>query len=404
MMVDAVEDRVEYRIGRDEDDFFFPDGDESAMITVDTSGEITVATTNPDEDEQVIAVATGSGGIDNVAVLEIEIEADKEDVVIEDVYLALPATLGAGTTVNADNLEKVFDQFMLKLGNTTADSNDYMATKTFAADDYDNLASALTVSNVIEFEGVGETVDDGEDNAEKFDLTVDFNGIDKNDGIAGEYLKASKLIIVWEGDDSGTQNVTEYDIGSSDVTSAVVFPTILTLSTTEASPSLKLGKQKVYEFTVTADDEGEVYLNQVGFTIGLSGTTAIQDLNIYRGTDNSGTTRATMSGSVAAGDHNIMFTTPERIDAGSSRTYSVYVDATSTPDNGGVTVEMIADADTTAGINRNAAAARSAGTFVWSPDTLNERGDVTDTANTDWFTGWPVVVDSDTKQWSIQKD
>ena len=402
-----VQDRVVYRIGRKEDEYPLTDGDASSLVTVDESGELEVATRNPDEDEPVIAIAVGDTGADNIAVLEIELEADKEDAEIVDVYLGLPTVFGADNTqISEDVLDTVFDRFTLKLGNTVADSDDYIATKTFAAADYDNQSGTVTGLRLIEFESINETVEDGDDNMEKFNLTVDFNGIDKNDGSAGQFLATdvpSKLYIVWEGEDSGTTNLTEHTIVAGDLTAALPFPSVPTVSTTAKSPSLKVGKQKIYEFTVHADDEGDVYLDQVGFGIGLSGNATIDGLKIYRGTDNDGAVRGAKTGSISTGDHKVTFNHVEEIEKGRSYIYSVYANVTAAADNSAVTVEMLHDEKESAPkTGRESSAARAVGNFIWSPNSLNKDG--AQSSNADWFIGWTVVTDSDTHQWSLEKD
>ena len=405
----AVEDRVEYRIGRDEDDYYLEDGDESSLVTVDTSGVLEISVRNPDDDNAVMAVATGSrSGVDNVAVLEIELEADKEDISIEDVYLELPANMGAqGSSAVATStaaLEEVYDQFTLKLGNTTADADDYKATKTFAVADYDNLAggSAISASHVIEFEGVGETIEDGEDNKEKFDLTVDFTGIDENDGSAGQFIQGSKLIIVWEGDDSGTTNVTERSIDADDFTAALPFTSVPTVSSTGTTYTDDDGK--LYEFTVTAADEGDVYLGQITVNIILDNDPALNGaLTLRRGTKSSSPVVKEIA-SASAGDNTIEFTDAEEVGAGESQTYSVWSDITwhASNDNQAVKVRLTQDDKGTPSLGRLHSALKGSSKFVWSPNALNNDGDI-DSSNDDWFNGWTIFDTSDVAQWKNVK-
>ncbi|MCY4577015.1 MAG: peptidoglycan-binding protein [Candidatus Kaiserbacteria bacterium] len=393
----AVRDRVKYRIGRDEDEKLLDGGNDSSLITVGDSGVLKISTDNPDEDETVVAVATGNSGVDDVAVLEIELEAEKEDVEILDVYLA--AALGVGT-ITEEELEKVYDRFTLKLGSTTADADDYAADKTFANADYANLASDLATTHVIAFEDVNEFVRDGDDNTETFDLTVDFNGIDDNDGVAGQFIEGSKLYVVWEGDDSGSVNITEQAITSGNFTIARPFPTVPTVSTTETDRSLSAGSQKIYEFTVNADDEGDVYLGQVALTVALGGSPTLTDLEIHRGTSKGSSPRGKKANAIAAGTHEVAFDTPEKIDAGSSRTYSVYatIELHATNTNQSVNTKLALDPKGTPALGQVFTA--SVGNFVWSPNTLDEDG-ATAASNTDWFNGWTVLKDSDIDQWIL---
>ena len=407
----SANDRVKYRIGRDEGEDELSAGSSDAIV-VGSNGTLKITTNNPDEDETEIAVSTGSGGVNDVAVLEIELEADKEDIEILDIYLALPSGMGASSasvSTSAAELEKVYDRFTLALGNTSADADDYVAAKTFAHADYANRdgTADLDISAVrlIAFEDVNEIVRDGEDNTRTFDLTVDFNGIDDNDGVSGQFIQGTELFVVWEGDDSGTTNLTRMgttnaDPGTTnaigdDFTAVLPFPTVPTVTTTQSRPSLSVGEQKVYEFTVHADDEGDIYLNKVTFNIGLSGSAAVENLQVRRGDS----VRGSLS-SVSGGSQAITFTNPERIHAGQSRTYSVYLNVTSAPDSSGVTVELLHDNKGTPAVGRNID--NVSGNFIWSPNTLDKDG-AKDSTNTDWFNGWTVVKNSDTKQWALNK-
>ena len=381
-------------------------------------------TDNPDEDETVIAVTTGTGGADGVAVLEIELEAESEDIEILDVYLALPTNMGArvgGSDVAMSDtaLENVYDRFTLQLGNTTADADDYVATKTFAAEvtpgdgGYKNLQSDLTGLRLIEFEDVNEVVREGDDNTETFDLMFDFNGIDDNDGVAGQFIKGSKLIVVWEGSDSDTTNVTESAAIGADFTVALPFPTVPIVSTTKSSGSLSFGSGvKIYEFTVHADDEGDIYLGQIGLDISLNGS-LMTNVEIHRGTE-EGTPRATLASASDGGEDNeLEFTndgtvsgtpSPEKIDAGESRTYSVFATITGTPNDDTVTVGLNVDGEEPnpqAGRQYADAKVVDGVGFVWSPNALENDGATT--SNADWFTGWTVVKRSDVKRWELRE-
>lgn len=394
-------DSVKYRIGRDEDEEVL-EAASSDLITIGTSGELTIATDNPDENEVAIAIATGSGGVDDVAVLEIELEAEKEDIEILDVYLSLPANMGAtvggsNVAVAAAALEEVYDRFTLEFGSVTADADDYEDNMTFAAADYANLGTDITGAKVIAFEDVNEIVQDGEDNTETFDLTVDFNGIDDNDGVAGQFVKGSSLIIVWEGDDSGTINLTQHAITGDAFTAALPFPTVPTVSTTAETYSLTGGTQKVYEFTVNADDEGDVYLGQVSFSVGDS-SNLVTALSVYRGTSNDGSVRATTT-SIAA-TTPLEFDAVEKIDAGQSRTYSVYATMGSPGDGDSVYVQLLHDGEPNA-VAAGQEYGTGVGNFVWSPNALDKDGATT--SNADWFNGWTVVKDSDTKEWKLRE-
>ncbi len=423
------QDRVEYRIGRSDEEKKLTNADNSSLITVDSHGILKIATANPDDNIALMAVATGRSGADNIAVLEIELEADKEDIEIVDVYLGLPGTLGggtslgsshdaAGTTEGREALEKVFDRFTLKLGNTTADADDYTAEKTFTSTEYVNRATAgsggvaladISSLRLVKFDGVNETVQDGDDNARKFDLTVDFNGIDKNDGVAGEFLTAAKLYVVWEGDDSGTTNLTVYPVASGgtidgDVTKALAFPTVPIVSSTSGTGDE--GSGKLYEFTVAADDEGDVYLGQVALKVDLDNgvtvahTGADNDIEVRRGTSKSGKLVASVEiGSV----DEIVFDAVEEIGAGESQVYSVWANTITphaTNNNQSIKVQLLVDNTNPGGASIGRTFdSLSIANFIWSPNTLDKDGSKA-SDNTDWFSGWGIFESFDVSRWT----
>lgn len=422
----ASDDRVKYRIGRDEeeamldDDSSSFDDNASSLIVVGTSGMLKIATDNPDEDESVIAVATGSGGVDDVAVLEIELEAESEDIEIVDVYLVLPSTMGAGSvTTSGDELEKVYDRFTLNLGNVAADADDFdngagsgITFPAYNADSapngYRGIGGDLTISQAIKFEDVNEVVREGDSGAETFDLTIDFNGIDDNDGVAGQFIEGSGLIVVWEGADSGAKGVTTYpstidDTAMPGFTVALPFPTVPTISTTETTQTLTQGKKrKIYEFTVHADDEGDVYLGQVGLDITLLNGVTLANIGISRGTE-PGTSRTKSNVANSGSIYAVEFTESEEIDAGTSRVYTVFADVVlpSSGDNIGIVTALAADDKGTRSLG--VAYATNVGNLVWSPNTLDKDGSTAATGNDDWFNGWAVLDSTDIKSWTLSQ-
>ena len=75
--VEANDDKVEYDIGKDDFTYAFTDT-ASSTLSIAESGTLGATMSNPDDNNTVFAVATGSKGADGIEVLEIEFEAEEE--------------------------------------------------------------------------------------------------------------------------------------------------------------------------------------------------------------------------------------------------------------------------------------------------------------------------------------
>ena len=399
--VDAT-DKIEYTVGRDDREFNFEADDASDEITISERGTIDVSVDNPDEDNTSFAVATGSTGERGIEVLEVDIEAKQEAAVISDIYLANVGLGAGGVTIDRDKLEEVISSIEFSFGGSTERANHRDLTTsgndlTFGAADYDNIASDVVATNHIHFENVNHKVE--VDTEESFTMEIDFSGINDRKGSAGQFLTAAKLIILWEGEDSGTDNngnLDEVDLGSA-FSTAVAYPTILSVSTREGNTNLSTGKEKLYEFSVTADDKGDAYLKQVGLKVTPSSGVTVTDLELHRGTS-KGTSIGGKTGSIAAGDHKVAFTKAREIKAGETKTFSVYGTIGGTiGDNSSIDTVILTDAKGTPVLGDSVADLSSAN-MIWSPN--GEDGDG-DEAVDDWFNGWPIVSDADAKEWTL---
>ena len=119
----------------------------------------------------------------------------------------------------------------------------------------------------IAFEDVDEIID--ADDELDIDLTIDYDGVDDDvaDTRSGQWLTTTgKLYIVYEGEQSGHISKVEKSIGNN-LRKNVVFPSVPTVSIPSASgEQLSNGDMTLYKFTISADDEGPVYVKQVTVT------------------------------------------------------------------------------------------------------------------------------------------
>ena len=391
----ANEDQIEYEIGGDKFDYPLTSGDRSTELSISESGSLQISTDNPDDDNPLFTVATGSGGTEGVQVLDIEFEANEEDIRITDMYLADVTLPAGGTTVNRNALEEVIERMAITMdgSTTTARPRDYSSSVTVDGSSH---------SDVIEFENVNGTVTTADEMTAT--LSIDFNGIDRNEGQAGQYLQAGKLVVVWEGEESGVESSSVHMIRSGIFSQAVTFPTKPTVSANDRTQTLSEGSdEKLYEFTVAADNEGDVYLAQVAFTVNVNGVT-LSNVDVHRGDSCSGTAFTNTAASVTAGTHKFAFTDVENIDAGDSQTYSVCGDVGPVTDNDSISFEL-ADDNTSGGLGRTHSVAVGASNFVWSPNTFDgssahDGGDgSTNPSNMDWFNGWSVFDSGDVEDW-----
>ena len=414
------QDRVEYEVGSDDFEFYLVAANdnsnyESDAIMVAGAGRLTVQTDNPDDNNTLFSVAVGNNGADDVAVLEIEFEAQDEDITIQDVYLS-GLTLPAGSTaINRENLERLIDGATLAVGNRSTNTRprEYEASRAFDyngdndSDDSDELVGEAHNQHLLPFEDVNQTIR-VEDDEVTATITLDFRSIDDHRGQAGQYLQAANLIVVWEGDESDEGRATRVSLPTGRVSQAIAYPSVPTVTTSERTQSLRNGNnKKLYEFTVAADNEGDVYLAQVGLDI--SGTSGrVEDLTIRRGTSASGAVVGLKSGDADAGTHLIEFTNVEEIDRGDSVTFSVYGNVAGVQDNDSYIVELTPDNAGSHDLGQSYAG--NIGNFVWSPNTYNgssahDSGDgSTHADNDDWFSGWSVFDDNDVDSWTSDED
>ena len=406
----ADDDKVEFTIGRDDFEFDDFEGDTSSLVTVSESGILKVSFDNPDSNNKVFPVAVGQNGADDVEVLEIEFEAEDEDIEIKDIYLTnitLPANTGTAVDATRDNIEDILQSFNLTFDSLTkARGSDFKpGTRRVVGTD---------LTNSIEFENVNETIEVDEEMT--VNLTFDFNGNDDRKGSAGQYLKAAKLAVVWEGSETEVEKITEFNINPSDFSSAIAFRNAIRVSNpADPTTDLGTGTRKLYEFTVSALNENvdEAYFKQFAVQLDITGV-AIAYLSLYDSSSSQGAAIAQVDADSSDNDladpfstsQRVVFELPdaEEIKKGDPVTYSIYGRSISGVGEGdSVSIDLLLDDDANDRdkLGQEYATVKAASNFVWSPNALENDGTIT--SNADWFSGWAVHQDSDVEEWSFSK-
>ena len=402
-------DKIEYRINRDDHEENLKTSDASEVISVSGSGSLQISVDSPSSDT-VIAVAAGNRGIDNVETLEITLEAEKEDIRIQKVYLSgldfvIPTRADTSSvSISEETLNDFIGAMQLDFGaNTvTARPRDYDATLVDMGnvDDVTEFVAGTgdeTAARVIVFDNIGEVVEVDEEI--EVTLSIDYDRlsdrVDKT--LAGNWLKATDIDVVWEGETSETVGVSTKSALGDNFTKNVIYPTVPTVSANQRDQKLKNGSdRKLYEFTITADDAGDIYVKQLGFSLAISGTATVAESKLKKGNQTLGS----KTGNLSAGDFKIELDNVERIRAGQSQTFAVYANITSANENSAVTVALANDstARTSPGVAWNA----NVGNFVWSPNTLDKDDDI-GADNKDWFSGWSIFDGDDAESWTSEK-
>ncbi len=179
-----------------------------------------------------------------------------------------------------------------------------------------------------------------------------------------------------------------------------MYRTIPTVTVSNPSSSvLTVGENEVLKFTIAADQNGDLDVSKVAFNVSASTSvtigntdadmkvrTASGDVSLDAATDISATTGAITVGAV--------FATPERIAAGTSKTYSLYLTVSAVPAGSGSLSARVARAETDIVTPAAVSGLYAANSFVWS-----DRGVQPHTTSTaDWHNGFYVkTLPSSTK-------
>jgi hypothetical protein len=167
------------------------------------------------------------------------------------------------------------------------------------------------------------------------------------------------------------------------------FPTI-----TVSSPSssiLSTGEVEALKFTIAADSSGDIEVGRLEINV----VTAIASITADTVTIRSGGVDIAESSTIAnlvdvagGADGIIEFTTPERITAGTSKTYSLFLDVTAVSSGSDSLVTKL-KGDATDYVTPETFAINSQGTnsFVWS-DMAGSSGSPHSTSTTDWHNGF----------------
>ena len=401
-----ADDRIEYRIGRDDHEESFDEDNTSDIITVSEGGTLEVSSSKPNNESE-IALVVGSGDED-IQTLELEFEAEDEDIRIDSLYLS-GLSFGDSSTVDEAALKEFIDGITIEfeggrshrithkkfeatgqklvLGECENTDSDCEGTDT---------ADITTDANVLVFENLGEEVEASETKTAV--LSIDYEKISTNasEALSGQWLEAAKLYTYYEGESSGTLGQTTTNVASH-FSKNVVFPTLPTISSSRKNDDGLSGNDvELYEFTVNANSAGDLYVRKLTFSITPSSGVTLNNVRVTK----DGSTISTNSHAVTtATDQEFVIDEDEtEIRKGSSEEFSVVADVTGATNGSDVTTELLHD--TTAPSTLGQAAASVTGSFVWSPDTLRENGSLT---VADWFSGWAVFDGDDTKSWTIER-
>jgi hypothetical protein len=393
---DSDNDRIEYVIDRDDYEYLFEAGDNSDVITVSEGGELAIDTTTPN-DESVVAYAIGRDS-DSIETLEITFEAEDEDMNIVDIYLA-GVGVGVGT-VSEDKLDDVVQEFSINGISADADANDFMSSHTIEAGECEDAESNCDetddedITNAIEFERINRVIEEGDEVTVTMDIDYDTINTNRGRTESGQWLEATELYVVYEGEDSGVRKIATDNVENHFVKN-IVFPAVPTLSTVDRDEDLRNDTDTtVYEFTITADGDNDIYVKQVGINVtSLTGVT-LNNVTVKQGGDETNSTSIS-----ATGVQKFEFPDGEavRISAGDSETFEVEADITGVIDNSSVAFKLATD--TTERTTLGQAYSASIGNFVWSPNTLGDRDDE-GAENTDWFSGWALFENDDIEGWT----
>ena len=369
-------------------------------------GTLEVSSSKPNNESE-IALVVGSGDED-IQTLELDFEAEDEDIRIDSLYLS-GLSFGDGSTMDEAALKEFIDGITIEF---EGGRSHRVTHKKFEATgqklvlgECENIdsdcegtdtADITTDANVLVFENLGEEVEASETKTAV--LSIDYEKISTNasEALSGQWLKAAKLYTYYEGESSGTLGQTTTNVASH-FSKNVVFPTLPTISSTRNNDDGLSGNDvTLYEFTINANSAGDLYVRKLTFSITASDGVTLNNV------------RVTRDGSTVSGDHdghagaaNLEFTINEdetEIRKGSSEEFIVVADVTGATSGSDVTTELLHD--TTAPTELGQAYATGIGNFVWSPDTLRENGSLT---VADWFSGWAVFDGDDTRSWTIER-
>lgn len=395
---------LEYEINDNEFDHDF-EAFASDLITVSASGSLVVEVNHPDDDRTLYAEPVGNRGSDDVDLIEIEIEAEEEDIRITDIYLA-DVKLAANTVANAtrDHIDELLDAVRVNISNKTLRPRDFKV-----GDITTITGESDTQVNYFRFKNLSETIEVGRSGTRTFTLSADFGGISENKGKSGRWLDSdtseTKLFIVWEGVTSDTDGYTEIDVDDN-LTKVRVFPTVPTVSAESTNQNISDGdEKKVYEFSVRASEEGDVYLKQVAVNFTRSSGVSLTNVKVRRGVSSRSSEVGTITNVTTDGLKKSTFGDVEVIDAGETVVYSIWATIAGLSDDKTLSVDLAADtAVPAAGAEIGRDYSTGLGNFVWSPNSLGNRASIAGSGgNSDWFNGYAVFTNDDAGSWNSSR-
>ena len=296
------EDRIEYRIGRDDHEENFEADNTSDVITVSEGGTLEVSSSKPNNESE-IALVVGSGDED-IQTLELDFEAEDEDIRIDSLYLS-GLSFGDSSAMTEAALKEFIDGITIEF---EGGRSHRVTHKKFEATEQKlvlgecentdsdcantDTADIETGTNVLVFENLGEEVEASETKTAV--LSIDYEKISTNasEALSGQWLKAAELYTYYEGESSGTLGQTTTNVASH-FSKNVVFPTLPTISSTRNSDDGLSGNDvELYEFTINANSAGDLYVRKLTFSITASDGVTLNNVKV------------TKDGSTVSNDHD----------------------------------------------------------------------------------------------------
>ena len=366
-------------------------------VIVSSAGTLRVTSDAPRDYDGAYHISVGDDGERDVEITTFEVEAEREDIEITDVYISV-LTYGGFT---AGDLDRVLSGATLTAGSRTigADPDRDLVTEAVTDEDGNDLIDPAPsdTSVALHFEDVNFTVEEGEE--EELTLTFDYRGIDENDGIGGAGLTIGGVTFVYEGENS--ENSDHEEVKSVDEAEVIPHRASPVVSANRREQSLRDGSLTLYEFTVQAPNEGDVYVGTLTFEASIGSGIDVDNVVLREDGSDVELAAGATNDTLTSGAEVFTPAEPVRVRAGETTTFSLRGVVTGAAGDRSIVVQLTEDSSAPADVT-GAEFSAVTGNFVWSPNGLDKDGETTD--NADWFTGYGLF-DSDTvEDWVTERD
>ena len=379
------ESYLEYELqGLDNQKVFFDDHT-GPLVVISGTG-----TLDADYDPKgTFLVATGENGTDFIKVGEITLEADNEDIEVKEIHFDIVSP--------SSNADTTVDEIRITGGGEEGTST--VSGDTVIIEDLDAIVE--------------------DDESVRFEVWVVFEGIDESEvGASGTRVEIEIDKIVYEGTSSNEEG-TLGDLSDLNETIAEVYTyrSLPTIKTTSERNNL-LGEDVLYEFAITAGEEGPVSLGRLSFDVNASGVTiggGTKALELYAFTNSgrsSEVSEAESDGLIGAGAYSS--TTSSKISFNATDEDFITIDEGETvyfelvasnltgagDDSDQIRTELVSDEDLTSGDSLSAAlsSVNALALTIFSPHSDGKTS--LDATDNDWFRGFGLF-DEEIEAWTL---